>query len=596
MMLLLAFAAFPCLLQQRHCLVRGDAFEDLWNQYLQQTSSDTSTSKQKQYESTISRRERNLDHWDVVTAAAYLGLHPETLQPLPRYYATTESSSAATTATTTSGTSTTSDLTDEYIGHDAAILFYAQWDRNSHAVAPTWDAIATHLQAGSISSNLIMALFDCEKNTRHVELCTTAGVQAYPTIMYVGSGTFHDTDWLSRAVLGKDKSAGPFGATTLPRTVKFQGNWQYGDQILDWINIMKGLSSWHTITESGPLRILRNGLFRFLIGGGGRKGGGNGKKRGAEGRSSRGGGSLPVGVPPHFQTELRGGGSGSSNNIASTTESTQKINNLEKKLNATIKEKELYEMAATHSNLLLDGLLFPRNKHQNTSTTQSNSTSSSHHRDPFTILTNSDGWYRNATFHPSTKGSSTDGTTTATTTYHDSNNNKNDEHPTILRSCVLELAIDYCTRLTTRATKVYLEILNAIPESDPFPTLDEIEQYLLDDVKSQEPYCGLIESCMATNFEKEENCRPQQCPFENESACTYVESCLDPNIQNEYGLALGLIHKGETVLDKVWGNDNDGGGSIDNSGATSRKTSDGATTTASSSSSSVGGWGIPVGK
>eukprot|EP00970_Alexandrium_tamarense_P016079 scaffold6049_cov83-Alexandrium_tamarense.AAC.1 len=50
--------------------VRGDAFDDLWKQYVQQTESA------KQYETTTTRRERNLDHWDVPTAAAYLGLHP----------------------------------------------------------------------------------------------------------------------------------------------------------------------------------------------------------------------------------------------------------------------------------------------------------------------------------------------------------------------------------------------------------------------------------------------------------------------------------------------------------------------------------------
>ncbi|KAL7438454.1 hypothetical protein ACHAXH_003495, partial [Discostella pseudostelligera] len=568
---LLAFFATHSLLQ--FVVVRGDAFEDLWNQYMQQ--SDTKQQQQQQYESTVSRRERNLDHWDVPTAAAYLGLHPETLKPLPRF-ASTESSASSSVENNL--------IADEYIGHDAAILFYAQWDRNSHAVAPTWDAIATHLHAGSISSNIIMALFDCEKNTKHVELCTAAGITAYPTIMYVGSGTFHDTDWLSRVVVGKDKSAGPYGATTLRRTVKFQGNWQYGDQILDWIIIMKGLSSWHTIAESGPLRGLRNGLFRFLTGGGSKSSRRSSlKKRGAE---AGGGGSLPVGVPPHFQSELRSGsGGGGGSGSGASLESAKKIKNLEKELNATMKEKELYELAATHSNLLLEGLLFPKNKH-NTNTSTDSSSQQHQHIDPFTILTNSDGWYRNATTVLPIK---------TTTTTND--NNKHQHHPSILRSCVLELAIDYCNRLTTRSTTAYLDVLNAIPESDPFPTLDEIEQYLLEDVKSHEPYCGLLESCMVSNFEKEEECRPQSCPFVNEAACTYAESCLEPEIQNEYGVALGLIEKGETVLDKVWesstssseGGSNSG---IDNSGTASGKTSEGATTTGSSSSS-VGGWGIP---
>jgi len=131
-------------------------------------------------------------------------------------------------------------------------------------VAPSWDAIATHVNAGTKSANLVMALFDCEKTAKHTELCAAAGISAYPTLMFVGSGEYHDTDFVTRSLVGKDKSAGPFGATTLRRTVKFQGNWQYGDQILDWVNIMRGLSSWHGFTESGPLVSLRNGLFKLI--------------------------------------------------------------------------------------------------------------------------------------------------------------------------------------------------------------------------------------------------------------------------------------------------------------------------------------------
>lgn len=78
----------------------------------------------------------------------------------------------------------------------------------------------------------------------------------------------------------------------------------------------------------------------------------------------------------------------------------------------------------------------------------------------------SNGWHRNGTSIP--PGSS------------------NDMHPLILRSCVLELVVDYCSRVTTRVTNEYIRELNAIPESDPFPTLDEIEKRLLDDVKDME--------------------------------------------------------------------------------------------------------------
>ena len=470
----------------------------------------------KKYESTISRRERNLDHWDVPTAAAYLGLHPETLKPLPQYASAglptsstmSDGGSGGTAAVTTSGGS---ELLDEYVGHDAAVLFYAQWCKNCHAVAPSWDAIATHVNAGSRSSKLIMALFDCEKDTRHLELCVAAGVKAYPTMMFIGSGEIHDTDFVTKSVLGKDKSAGPFGATTLRRTVKFQGNWQYGDQVLDWVNIMRGLSSWHSMSESGPLRGLRNGIFGFLTGGKGRHARSSASKLGKEG-------SLPVGIPPGFQSELRGMGAGKPAAAADAAE----MKALEKKLNATKKEKELYEKAVTHSSNLLDGMLFPSENEKSEKTKS---------RDVFSTLTSTDGWFSNATTIPSGA--------------------PNDEHPSILRSCALELSIDYCNRVTTRETNAYIEVLNAIPETEPFPSLDEIEKKLLDDVKSKEPYCSILESCILQDYEAEE-CRPEQCPFENKAACTYLESCFDPSIQTEYGVALGLLAEGEKLSEKDW--------------------------------------------
>ena len=502
------------------------AADDLWAQYMAQIEA-------KKYESTISRRERNLDHWDVPTAAAYLGLHPETLKPLPQHASKDLPSSSS------DGSGDATELLDEYVGHDAAVLFYAQWCNNCHAVAPSWDAIASHVSAGSRSSKLIMALFDCEKNSRHMELCVAAGVKAYPTMMFIGSGEFHDTDFLTKSVLGKDKSAGPFGATTLPRTVKFQGNWQYGDQVLDWVNIMRGLSSWHTMSESGPLRGLRNGIFGFLTGGKGKRAS-RAAKLGKEG-------SLPVGIPPGFQSELRGTG-GAGKSAAAAAVDDAKVKALEQTLNVTKKEKELYEKAVTHSSNLLDGMLFPDEEN-----------SPKKDRDIFSILTSTDGWFNNATtIAPGAP---------------------NDEHPSILRSCAMELSIDYCNRLTSRETNAYVELLSAIPESDPFPPLDEIEQTLLDAVKSKEPYCSLLESCILSDYDAEE-CRPAKCPFENPAACTYIEGCFDPSVQTEYGIALGLLSEGEKLSDKIWDEKKD--------------ETTAASTDASAKSAGVQGWGVPA--
>jgi hypothetical protein len=314
-------------------------------------------------------------------------------------------------------------------------------------------------------------------------------------------------------------------------------------------------------------------------------GGGGGGTRSRDSRTTKrksGGGdeSLPVGVPPNFQTELRG--SGGTVSAAEVDKAQQKVRDLEKKLNATIKEKGLYEKANLHSGYLLEGLLFPRMEGKSTV----------NRRDPFTILTRSDGWYRNATSLSTDK----DGKIVT----------PNDEHPTILRSCALELIVDYCTRVTSRATNAYIKELNAIPESDPFPTLDEIETRLLDDVKKIEPYCGMIESCVRNNFESSTNsstistipttsiiesdessasltCRPPKCPFVNNAACAYIECCLEPNVQDEYGVALGLINEGERVLDMDWTKDSIGKGKGSKDEVLEGKIP-----------ANVGGWGVPA--
>ena len=203
-------------------------------------------------------------------------------------------------------------------------MFYAQWCQNCHALAPTWDAIATHLHAGSQSSKLIMALFDCEQSYRNMQLCTAAGVQHYPTLMFIGDGTYHDTDIISKTVMGK-KSAGPAGPSPIPWTVKFQGQWQYADSVLDWIRTMQGISRWHKWTSEGFLRYIRNGLLGFLR-----------PKRLTKKKLQ----SLPVGIPSTGNTDAQ-------------------VSLLETKLEQTKEDGKLMEKAAAHAGLLLDAVLFP---------------------------------------------------------------------------------------------------------------------------------------------------------------------------------------------------------------------------------------------
>ena len=362
--------------------------------------------------------------------------------------------------------------------------------------------------------------------------------------MYIGSGEYHDTDIVTRSVLGRDRSAGPFGATTLRRTVKFQGNWQYGDQILDWVTIMKGLSRWHQVTESGLLRGLRNGILSLITGGKYRGGKANRGKTGKEG-------SLPVGVPPNFQAELRGSGV-----LGVGAAGATEVKALKEKLNATAEEKRLYKTADKPSSHLLEGLLFPVGNGINAT-----------RRDPFAILTAAGGWHQNATALPSPS-------------------TPNDEHPQILRSCVFELGLDYCHRIVERHTSAYLLELNHIPKSGPFPTMDEMEAHLKGLIAKEEPYCGLLEACIVGDFEGE-GCRPAEgCPFANQAACDYVGCCLDPRVQDTYGEALGLVAEGEKVMDQDWG----GGGGAAETG----KGEEGAASTKKQDNAGVGGWGVPL--
>lgn len=392
---------------------------------------------EKSKNTTATRRERNLDHLNVETMAYYLGIHPTTLKPVEDA---------------------------GYVGYDVAVMFYAQWDQNSHSLAPYWDKIATTLRAGSKQSKLIMGLFNCELDYQHAQLCTAAGVKQYPVMLFIGAGPFHDTDPITR-IMGKDRSAGPAGAAKLPRTVKFQGNWQYTDSLKDWVRAMQGLSAWNQLTRQGFLKILRHGLFGFL------------QPRRREPSST----SLPVGVP------VVGGG-------ASIVQTAL----LEKKLEDVQKQGQLMERTATHASLLLDNVLFPGKG-----------------KDPFANLTASGGWAKNAT----------------------------DPEVQVMRTCVTELSLDYCSRLSTRITSDFIEqaLKSGVKE---LANMDDLEDELRKKLSAEEAYCGMFDDCYSKKFAPEE-CRPEVCPFQ-EVGCSYLTACFDELVQAEYAIALGLIKEGDT--------------------------------------------------
>mmetsp|Transcript_27266 Transcript_27266/g.39940 ORF Transcript_27266/g.39940 Transcript_27266/m.39940 type:complete len:278 (-) Transcript_27266:828-1661(-) len=212
--------------------------------------------------------------------------------------------------------------------------------------------------------------------------------------------------------------------------------------------------------------------------------------------SASGSGSLPVGLP----SVGRSGGGGS------TAASSAALSQLEKKVEDLGNETQRLEKMATHASLLLDAIMFPP----------------SPDTDAYGQLAKlgADAW--------------------------DEEKTKNDALTTILRSCVTELALDYCTRVSTHVTTEYLDDVMADTNATAeYPSFLEIEADLKRRVEEREPYCSIFDDCLKESFANE-TCRPATCPFKSAMACAYLQACYDETIQEEYAVALGIISEGET--------------------------------------------------
>lgn len=276
------------------------------------------------------RRLNTLDYWDTETLAYALGLNEEDGTPRNP---------------------------DTYLGHDAVVLFYAQWCHNCHSMAPMFQRVSEVMEAGTKKANFVMSLFDCESSPEAAKLCSVAGVTHYPTIMFIGSGPLHDSDAVTSMVMGsKDRAAGPAGHAPLKRTMKFQGDWRYGEQIRDWIYAMKGLSTWHKVTHSGLLRWIRNGFNR------------QGALKNGEKLSN----ALPVGVS---------NSSGGSNPALE-----RELKSVQRDLDTCNKESELLAKSALHADDIVNTMLF------------GDTTSSE--QDPYVYLNDNKGWDESSTSDP----------------------------------------------------------------------------------------------------------------------------------------------------------------------------------------------------
>jgi len=257
-------------------------------------------------------------------------------------------------------------------------------------------------------------------------------------------------------------------------STQFGGNWQYGDAVYDWLRTVSGLSGWHRLGWGKKLRSLVFGT-----------------------RTKPKDKALPKGIPGRAAAATGGRSSPTSETGTPSAVSDKMVKDLE----AEVKE---YKEIAVRSSTLLDAILFPLTTGEYVVETDNKKNVT----DVFHLLADSNGW------------------------------NSTDNQDSILKACVMEISLDYCSRLNTWLTndwvanQVGLETLT-----------DEIvaayTKYLNEASITSEPYCMIVEECILSDYVKE-GCRPAQCPFQDPAACRYISACLAPELQAEYAKALNL--------------------------------------------------------
>jgi len=331
--------------------------------------------------------------------------------------------------------------------YDVAVMFYAQWCHNCHALAPIWDQIARHIHAGTTDSKIVMGLFDCESNSQHAQLCTQVGVTHYPTILFFSLSGQH------------------FHHKAPRHSIKFSGNWKYGDAVLDWINTMSALSQWH---RAGWGKRLRNMLF--------------GKKKSAAEKT------LPIGIPI-------AGSSGTSTILAA-------------QLKQLHDDQEKLENVAVRSSVIVDTLLFPAKAKDSNETTLIMHNDGKNYTDVFAYMNQNQVWKSETASHK------------------------------VLRTCVMEVALDYCGRLQNNLAEDWLGQFSNIQDITE-QAWNSYQPQLQASIAQQEPFCVIVEDCVLSDFAAEQ-CRPSTCPFDDHTACRYLTSCFTEQLQHEYATAMNL--------------------------------------------------------
>jgi hypothetical protein len=266
------------------------------------------------------------------------------------------------------------------------------------------------------------------------------------------------------------------GDAPIVNTVKFQGNWQYTDAVLDWIRTMQALSNWHMWTTHGFGKRLRNFFWP------------HGKTPNTP---------VPIGIPAGKQiADNNSGGGPSTPTTMSSTADAAEVAALQQTVAALTTSTEQLENIALRTATMLESVLLPM-------TTQ----------DMFTLMEEAKAWTAKDADSPQKE---------------------------VLRNCLLELGLDYCDRVGVKVASELVNDLEAAGNTmEEMLAMTTLEQDVVDRLAKEEPYCAILNDCILSDMAGEK-CRPSTCPFTNPAACSYMTSCLDPELQQAYAVALGL--------------------------------------------------------
>ena len=126
----------------------------------------------------------------------------------------------------------------------------------------------------------------------------------------------------------------------------------------------------------------------------------------------------------------------------------------------------------------------------------------------------------------------------------------------VIRTCVMELSLDYCGRLSSHIASEWIAAFKDVTQiSEQDYKAYELNQAA--SIENAEPYCAVVEDCILSDFAGE-HCRPSTCPFKDSVACRYMTTCLTPQLQEEYAIAMDLdLNDGNedtrSIRSSAWG-------------------------------------------